>query len=125
MNNNPSNLECVSAHVHWLLHLLQGDPLALNGKFIQGASEAGKIGGKAKKPNKRKGQRRPEQECIAIRIGIENKRRSYIGSENTFYGRRHTAAARAKISLAKRNPSPETRRKMSESAKARCSRKGI
>lgn len=41
-NNTPENLICVSAHVHWCIHLLQGDPVALKGKFIQGAAEAGK-----------------------------------------------------------------------------------
>lgn len=39
-NNSPENLICVSAWVHWCIHFLQGDPVALNGKFVQGAQEA-------------------------------------------------------------------------------------
>lgn len=48
-NNNPENLICVSPYVHWCIHFLQGDPIALNGKFIQGAAEAGRKGGFARK----------------------------------------------------------------------------
>jgi hypothetical protein len=32
--------------MHWWAHYLRGDPVALNGKFVQGASEAGKLGGR-------------------------------------------------------------------------------
>jgi hypothetical protein len=48
-NNHPDNLMCVSPFVHWCIHFLQGDPVALDGKFVQGASEAGKLGGHARK----------------------------------------------------------------------------
>lgn len=41
-NNSPENLVCVSPQVHWSIHLLQGDPVALSGKFVQGAVAAGK-----------------------------------------------------------------------------------
>jgi hypothetical protein len=41
-NNDPLNLECLSAEEHWQRHYEQGDIVAINGKFIQGASDAGK-----------------------------------------------------------------------------------
>ena len=44
-NNSPDNLICVSPEEHWLIHYSNGDPIAINGKFIQGAGEAGKRGG--------------------------------------------------------------------------------
>jgi hypothetical protein len=45
-NNDPTNLVCVSPEEHFNIHLKQGDILCIRGKFIQGASEAGKKGGK-------------------------------------------------------------------------------
>jgi|SaaInlStandDraft_2_1057019.scaffolds.fasta_scaffold30509_2 hypothetical protein len=71
-NNSIENLECVSPHVHWCIHFLQGDPVALKGKFIQGASEAGKKGGA-----KSKGKR--------------------FGVNNTFFGRTHTDETKEKL----------------------------
>ena len=44
-NNDPSNLLCVTPDEHWRIHFEQGDMICLSGKFIQGASEAGKLGG--------------------------------------------------------------------------------
>lgn len=59
-NNAIENLECISPYVHWCIHFLQGDPVAINGKFISNASivasSGGKIGGK-----KRKGKRHSEK----------------------------------------------------------------
>ncbi len=46
-NNGPENLRCVSPTMHWWAHYLRGDPVALYGKFIQGAAEAGRLGGRA------------------------------------------------------------------------------
>ena len=50
-NNNPENLMCISPEEHFNLHLVQGDIVAKYGKFIQGASAAGKIGGSKSRPN--------------------------------------------------------------------------
>lgn len=47
INNDPANLICVSPHVHWCIHLLQGDSVALKGNWIQNATKAGKAGGVA------------------------------------------------------------------------------
>lgn len=44
-NNDIENLICVSPQAHFNIHLMQGDPVCVNGKFIQGASAAGKKGG--------------------------------------------------------------------------------
>lgn len=45
-NNDATNLICVSPKEHYEIHLKNNDIVALKGKFIQKASEAGKIGGK-------------------------------------------------------------------------------
>lgn len=44
-NNNLSNLKICSPEEHWKIHESQGDIQFLSGKFVQGASAAGKIGG--------------------------------------------------------------------------------
>lgn len=44
-NNSAENLNCVSPTMHWWAHYLRGDPVALQGKFIQGAAKAGQLGG--------------------------------------------------------------------------------
>jgi len=46
-NNDPKNLIAVSPQEHAKIHLNAGHSWAINGKFIQGASDAGKRGGKA------------------------------------------------------------------------------
>ena len=43
-NNVPENLMCVSPYVHWCIHFLQGDPVGLRGKLINGARKANKGG---------------------------------------------------------------------------------
>jgi hypothetical protein len=45
-NNNPDNLLVCTPQEHWNIHYAQGDIRCLNGKFVQGASEAGRKGGK-------------------------------------------------------------------------------
>jgi hypothetical protein len=44
-NNAPENLNCVSPTMHWWAHYLRGDIVACQGRFIQGAVEAGRLGG--------------------------------------------------------------------------------
>lgn len=46
-NNSPENLIAISPEEHAKIHIEAGHPWAHNGKFIQGASEAGKKGAKA------------------------------------------------------------------------------
>lgn len=41
-NNNPENLLACTADEHWQIHYEQGDPVAINGKFIQGAARFGR-----------------------------------------------------------------------------------
>jgi hypothetical protein len=57
-NNDINNLMCVSPEEHHNIHLSQGDIVALNGKFIQGASEAGKLGGAKSKPRWKEGDKK-------------------------------------------------------------------
>lgn len=53
-NNNPENLQMLSPEEHFKVHLDQNDPVCKHGKFISGASDAGKIGGKSRSDRKRK-----------------------------------------------------------------------
>lgn len=57
-NNDPVNLMCLSAEDHHQLHLRQEDIVARNGKFIQGASKAGKMGGSKSKPRWEEGDKK-------------------------------------------------------------------
>lgn len=60
-NSVPENLECVSAYVHWCIHFLQGDPIALHGKFVQGAVAASMKATRLKGPaHQFFGKKRPE-----------------------------------------------------------------
>ena len=52
-NNHPDNLQCCSPEEHWLIHYTQGDIRALHGKFIQGASAAGKLGAAASRQSEK------------------------------------------------------------------------
>jgi len=46
-NNDPLNLKLLTPKEHFAIHLEQGDPICQHGKFLQGASEAGKKGGRS------------------------------------------------------------------------------
>ena len=66
-NNDPTNLICVSPEEHWQIHKDQGDPVAVHGKFIQGAGKAGEIGGTWERTE-------PMPEEQRRKIGESNKR---------------------------------------------------
>lgn len=53
-NDDPENLLICTPEEHWQIHFDQGDIVAINNKFIQGASEAGKMGGKYKRTKETK-----------------------------------------------------------------------
>lgn len=85
-NHDPLNLNCVSPTMHWWAHYLHGDPVALYGKFIQGAAEAGRLGGRRAvesgqlasiqtRENQTKGRRNRDPEVVrnwAITFGLKN-----------------------------------------------------
>jgi group I intron endonuclease len=54
------------------------------------------------------------------KISEKAKERFIIPENNPFYGKKHTEESKIKIGDGHRNPSDETRKKMSESAKKRC-----
>jgi len=142
-NNSPENLLCVTPKEHWEIHYNQGDPVALNGKFIQGASEAGKKGGAVGK-----GKTISDEQKIKMSISMKlkykecgswNKDRersdetkqkiskATSGENNPRYGKEVTKETRAKISETKKRKfssgeliphstkhTKETRKKMSE-----------
>ena len=56
-NNDINNLICVTPDEHRDIHLEQGDMWAENGKWIQGAAEAGRIGGSVKSEAKSEARR--------------------------------------------------------------------
>ena len=146
-NNDPSNLMCVSPEEHWLIHYLQGDPVALYGKFVQGASEAGKKGGAAGKgkiitEEQRLKQSKSLKETYRKRgkswrkdsklTEDQRKRISVVtkGENNPMYGKSHSAETRNKISETKKRKietgeiiphktihSEETRKKISDKRK--------
>jgi len=102
-NNSPYNLICVSAKEHYEIHFNRGDVVALNGKLIQGASEAGKIGGSRGKGKKKNSPKWTEERLKNHRISmsklrgrkdstetIENKRLATMGEKNGMWSKNHT-----------------------------------
>lgn len=106
-NNDINNLMCVSAEEHHNIHLRQGDIVALYGKFIQGASEAGKLGGKKSKPRWEEGNKKKTLSDGLKKYYAENDGSSLkgknitdlhkknisigiTGEKNPMYGKTHT-----------------------------------
>lgn len=119
-NNTPENLICVSPEEHFNIHLKQGDIVCLYGKFIQGASEAGKKGGKAS-AIARRGKKRNLSEATRKLLSENAKKRkgckmsdefrqklsiAMTGEKNPMYGKKHTLETKIKISKSKRNCIP-------------------
>lgn len=77
-NNDPKNLLMVSPEDHCKIHMDRGDIVALNGKFIQGASEAGKKGGKS----------RSDKKINACVKNMNNNRRSDLGAKASVESRK-------------------------------------
>ena len=80
-NNNIENFVCLSPEDHHKLHLEQGDMVATNnGKFIQGASEAGKIGGKSRSKKKveacRRNMLKNRRQDVGTRASVEARRKA-------------------------------------------------
>lgn len=146
-NNNPENLECLSAEDHWKKHYEQGDIVALNGKFIQGASAAGKRGGSAGKGKTKdqsngklskslkqsyikrggsplKGRNLNQEHIDKIKIAVH-------GENNPMFGKVHSDESKELMSLNRpdyngtnnpmfgRTHSDETKQKISDKAKGR------
>lgn len=143
-NNDPSNLVCLSPEEHWDIHHKQGDIRCLSGKFVQGASEAGRIGG-----SKNKGKAKTDDAIAKTTEGIlksykrnggsklkgrpltekhkENISEGVRGEKNPMYGKTHSeesiqimrdaASLRVgeKNSMYGKNQSPEAKQKISES----------
>jgi len=106
-NNDINNLVCVSAEEHHNIHLVQGDIVALNGKFIQGASEAGKLGGTKSRPRWEEGNKKKTlsdalkksytetggSKLRGKNISDSHKKNISIkvtGEKNPMYGKTHT-----------------------------------
>lgn len=147
-NDDPSNLMCVSAEEHFMLHLLRGDQVALYGKFIQGASDAEKKGGSKSKPRWNEGDKKKNlsislKESYKKRGGSPLKGRTVseetrkkmseasVGEKNAMYGKTHTLEVKKKLSdigkklTGEKNPfygkkhSKKTKEMLSQNAKER------
>lgn len=114
-NNDPENLMICTPEEHWDIHYRQGDIVALSGKFIQGAAEAGRKGGKAGVGWKfsKEGSERLSQSLIEsyIRRGgsplkgtsISEETKAKIsegvrGEKNGMFNKKHSKEAKAKMS---------------------------
>lgn len=151
-NNEISNLICVSPEEHHNIHLSQGDIVALNGKFIQGASEAGKKGGAKSRPRWHEGNKKENlsaslkksyaenggSKLKGTSITEEHKQKISIastGENNPMYGRTHTDETKKILSdIGKtkvgelnnfygRNHTDETKKIFSQHAKTRTGEK--
>ena len=118
-NNNPENLICVSPEEHWNIHFNQGDMIAIRGKFIQGASEAGKLGG-----SKGKGKIISEDQKIKSSTSLKQTYKDRGGSWNK--GRKVSDATKQKLSdklSGEKNPIYGTKRPKSVREKISYTRK--
>jgi hypothetical protein len=114
-NNDISNLICVSPEEHHKIHLSQGDIVGLNGKFIQGASEAGKKGGTKSRPRWEEGDKKKTLSGALKKSYTENggsklkgkpisdshKKAISIavtGENNPMYGKSHTDETKQSLS---------------------------
>lgn len=142
-NNHPINLLICTPEEHWVIHRDQGDIRCLNGKFIQGASAAGKLGGKAGvgwhyTPD---GSKRLSEALILsyVRRGgsslkgtvISEERRlnmsiAQSGEKNVMFNKKHTEESKKKMSEKKLGRvsvpagwkhTEETKRKLSDRRK--------
>ncbi len=129
-NHNPENLNCVSPTMHWYAHYLRGDPVALRGKFIQGAAEAGRLA-EIKKPKRgriwvicletKMDKQVTKQKAEKLLSTGKWARGRTRGGFNTWdIGKARTVQlAGAKVSATKRSTSPEWKRGNSERTKVR------
>ena len=118
-NNNPDNLMICTPEEHWNIHKEQGDIQCLNGRFIQGASEAGKIGGKSGvgwKYTEEQSQRLSEvlKESYIRRGGSPLKGKKLSSEQKTKIG---NSVRGEKNGMFNRSHSEETRQKISENRK--------
>lgn len=114
-NNDPSNLCCVSPDEHWQIHYDRGDIIAINGKFIQGASKAGKIGGSKNKGKIRSdefklkmsetlkrdyaiGKRKSRKGMKDDQKTIMKKRLAACGEKNGMFGKSHSEKTKRRLS---------------------------
>lgn len=149
-NNDPLNLECLSAKDHWEKHYEQGDIVAINGKFIQGASDAGKKGGSVKgyKISKegctniglasKKSYENPDRKTLRGRVlsdeRIKNITLAVQGENNPMFGKKHSDKSKELMRInrgdvnGENNPmfgktqSEQTKQKISDKAKGRKSK---
>jgi len=118
-NNSVDNLSICTPDEHWSIHKENGDIRCLNGKFVQGASAAGKKGGKAgigwkhteyslrklsdslKDLYRRRGGSQLAGRAITAehRINIGNGVR---GEKNGMFNKTHSAETRRKIGETRR-----------------------
>ena len=113
-NNDPSNLLCCSPEEHWQIHYEQGDIVAINGKFVQCANLAGRLGGAKGKGkiiseeqrNKQSSSMKKHYEKIGgswnkgricsneTKIKISSKT---LGENNPMFGKNHSAQSKRVI----------------------------
>jgi hypothetical protein len=120
-NNDPTNLECLTAEEHYQKHLEMSLPFKgdVSKGWIIGASDAGKIGGKKGKGWKHTDDSK-QKLSKSLKISYENKGGSHLkgrkssnearkrisestsGQKNPMYGKSHNEDSKKKISLTKK-----------------------
>ncbi len=87
-NNDPANLFLCEPRIHWMIHFLQGDPIAFKGKFIQGASAAGKKANVAMMSrgshSSQIGVANFQQKGVAARAGAIGRKKAVANGNNNF-----------------------------------------
>jgi len=112
-NNSIENLICLSPEEHFNLHLEQGDMVAYRGKFIQKASEAGKIGGRSKSEKKVKACRKNMLKNRCPECGAKASVNSRRKNKTFFFSEKYQTELQEKMKKNKLGPySKEHREKI-------------
>jgi hypothetical protein len=109
-NNSIENLVCLSPEEHFMVHKNNGDMLAIRGKFIQKASEAGKLGGSVKSEKKIKSSRKSMLKNRCAECGAEASVKSRRKNKTFFFSEEYQKELQERLRKNKLGPYSEEHR---------------
>ena len=119
-NNNPKNLKMLSPEEHFKIHLEQKDPVCRHGKFISGASDAGKIGGKSLSDKKRKASANNLKENRRPDLGAKASVASRKRQKTFFFSEEYQSSLHKRMQKEMSGPwSDEQKKRMSKLGKSK------
>jgi hypothetical protein len=102
----------MTSEEHWLTHLDQGDSVAYQGKFVQGASSAGRNGGASRSDKKIKAcsenMKRNRRSDLGAKASIESRRKN----KTFFFSEEFQTALQSRMKSKGIGPYSESQRKV-------------